>query len=359
MIQLPGLQRTIQILLLFILGFAGLYYAKPFLVPVCMAGLFAMLFLPLCRKLEKSALNRGLASLFCILLLLIIIAGVILLITWQIKNLTEDLGNMEAKIREAWRYLSDFISRTLGISREQQEQVIDDQSEKASGGIGKLGTILLSLVVDFVLMIVYIFLFLFYRRRIKNFILKIVPKKADDNTESAIDDIKKISQKYLTGVGLMILCLWIMYSIGFSIVGLKHAIFFAILCGLFEIVPFVGNFVGNMLAILMAVTQGGGSEMVIGIIITYALIQFLQTYLLEPLVVGNEVNLNPLFTIIALVIGELVWGIAGLVLAIPLLGIVKIVCDHIPTLQPYGYLMGSEKKNKKNLWEIIKSKFTK
>ncbi|MFN2440951.1 MAG: AI-2E family transporter, partial [Chitinophagaceae bacterium] len=157
--------------------------------------------------------------------------------------------------------------------------------------------------------------------------------------------------------GLMILCLWIMYSIGFSIVGLKHAIFFAILCGLFEIVPFVGNFVGNMLAVLMAVTQGGGSEMVISILITYALVQFLQSYFLEPLVVGNGVNLNPLFTIIALVIGQLVWGIPGLVLAIPLLGIVKIVCDHIEVLQPYGYLMGLERKNKTNMIEKIKQYF--
>jgi predicted PurR-regulated permease PerM len=141
-------------------------------------------------------------------------------------------------------------------------------------------------------------------------------------------------------------------------VGLKHAILFAILCGLFEIVPFVGNFTGNLLAVLMAVTQGGGSEMVIGIIITYAIIQFLQTYLLEPLVVGGEVNLNPLFTIIALVVGQLVWGIAGLVLALPLLGMVKIICDHIPSLQPYGYLMGRE-KNKSTLADFVKTKFRK
>ena len=130
------------------------------------------------------------------------------------------------------------------------------------------------------------------------------------------------------------------------------------LCGLLEIVPFVGNLTGNVLTILMAVSQGAGSGMVVGIIVTYAIVQFLQTYILEPLVVGAEVNINPLFTVVVLVIGELVWGIAGMVMAIPLLGITKIICDHIEPLKPYGYLIGQEKKGKrKGVIEKIKSWF--
>ena len=149
---------------------------------------------------------------------------------------------------------------------------------------------------------------------------------------------------------MMIVCLWIMYSIGFSIVGVKYAILFAIICGLLEIVPFVGNLAGNLLTVLMVVVQGGGTGMVVGVVITYLIVQFLQTYLLEPLVVGAEVNINPLFTIMILVIGELIWGIPGMVLAIPLLGIIKIICDHVPALKPYGYLIGSDKKRRSSLF---------
>jgi predicted PurR-regulated permease PerM len=75
-------------------------------------------------------------------------------------------------------------------------------------------------------------------------------------------------------------------------------------------------------------------------------VQFLQTYILEPLVVGREVNINPLFTIVALVTGEMIWGIPGLVLALPLLGILKIICEHVEPLHPYAYLIGGEKKSK-------------
>ena len=96
--------------------------------------------------------------------------------------------------------------------------------------------------------------------------------------------------------------------------------------------------------------------MIIGVLITYALVQFLQTYILEPLVVGAEVNINHLFTIIVLVVGELVWGIPGMVLAIPLLGIVKIICDHIEPLKPYGFLIGQQKKKKSGLLEKFRKK---
>src|SRR5690349_22225494 len=98
--------------------------------------------------------------------------------------------------------------------------------------------------------------------------------------------------------------------------------------------------------------------MVVGIIVTYAIVKFLQTYILEPLVVGGEVNINPLFTVVVLVVGELVWGIPGMVLAIPLLGIVKIICDHIEPLKPYGFLIGQERKGKrKGIIDKIKSWF--
>ena len=148
----------------------------------------------------------------------------------------------------------------------------------------------------------------------------------------------------------MIVCLWVLYSIGFSIVGVKNAFFFAILCGLLEIVPFVGNLTGSMLTALMALAQGGGAPVLIGVLITYGTVQLFQSYVLEPLVVGSNVNINPLFTIVILIVGELVWGIAGMVLAIPLLGIFKIICDHVEPLKPYGYLIGGDRKNKSGKW---------
>jgi predicted PurR-regulated permease PerM len=169
-----------------------------------------------------------------------------------------------------------------------------------------------------------------------------------------IDGVSKVSQQYLLGLSKMIACLWVMYAIGFSILGVKNALFFAFLCGLLEIVPFIGNITGTTITVLVAGVQGGSLLMLTGIIGSYGIIQFIQGWVLEPLIVGSQVKINPLFTIIALVIGNIMWGIPGIFLAIPLMAMFKIVCDHIEPLRPYGFLIG-EIETKKSDSDIIKN----
>ena len=357
MLQAPPIQRPVYILFFFFLVVAGLYFAKPFLVPVCFGGLLSMLFLPVSRWLERKGMSKGLSIVTCVLAFVAILVGIVWLITWQVTDLASDLGNIEQKVNKMIADLKQTINQKFGISPKKQEELMKNSGASgATSMVSNLGSGLMGFLVDFILVLVYIFLFMYYRSHIKKFILQLIPAKEKRNTEEIISGIEKVSQQYLTGLGLMIVGLWIMYSIGFSIVGVQFAVFFAILCGLLEIIPFVGNLTGNLLTVLMVVVQGGGSGMIIGVLITYAVVQFIQTYILEPLVVGAEVNINPLFTIFVLVAGELVWGIPGMVLAIPLLGIAKIICDHIEPLKPYGFLIGQEKKSKGGLLDKFKKK---
>ncbi|UPT69870.1 MAG: AI-2E family transporter [Flavobacterium sp. JAD_PAG50586_2] len=176
--------------------------------------------------------------------------------------------------------------------------------------------------------------------------LKITPKLQRPEMEQVIISTAKVSQQYLLGLSKMIVLLWIMYGIGFSLINLENALFFAILCGLFEIVPYIGNITGTLLTVLVASANGANSELIVSIIIIYGIVQLIQTWIFEPLVLGPQVKINPLFTIIFLVIGELLWGIPGLILAIPLTAILKIICDHTESLKPYGVLIGNIKSRK-------------
>ena len=125
-----------------------------------------------------------------------------------------------------------------------------------------------------------------------------------------------------------------------------------------NISSFVGNLTGTALTIAMSLVQGGDMNMVIGILLVYGFVQFIQTYLLEPLIVGAEVSINPLFTIVGLVAGEMLWGIPGMILAIPLMGITKIIFEHIEPLKPFAYLIGSdEKKDDQSYFKKIKGWF--
>jgi len=358
-----SLRTNVYRLVYLFLLFAGLYYAKPFLVPVAFGAMFSMLLLPVAKRLERI-MNKALANLICVIGLIAVITGIVVLLSWQVSGLASNASKMEQQITRMTEKVKQQVSTTLGIPPQKQQQMLKQQQSSAPSKIGSFVTgalqTLAGTLANFVLVMVYIFLFLYYRAKLKGFVLKKMPPESRDNTKDIIDKSQDVAGKYISGLALMIVCLWILYGIGFSIVGVKHALFFAILCGLLEIIPFVGNITGTTLTALMVLAQGGDTTMLLGVIATYAIVQTFQSYVLEPLIVGSNVNINPLFTILVIVLGETVWGVPGMILAIPLLAIVKIVCDHVPELQPYGYLFGENKKEQENKWaDKLKGLFSK
>jgi len=354
--------RIANIILITTLSVAGLYFAAPFLIPVVLAGLLAMLLSKGVERLEKLGFGRALSALVPVLLFVgaIVLLGVVL--SWQIDRLADNFAEIREGIDKKMASFREWVSDNLGVTEEKQQQMFEQQgkatSTQAGGFFFALVNTLADTAVNAILVIVYTYLLIFYRSHLKKFVLRTVPP---DNRRQATRIVRKsvaVSGQYLTGLFNMVGVLWVMYSIGFSIVGLEGAILFALICGLLEIVPFFGNFVGNLIAVLAAIAQGGDAKMIIGVIVVYLTVQFLQTYILEPLVVGQKVNINPLFTIAGLVVGELLWGIAGMALAIPLIAIVKIICDNVPELQAYGELIGpADKPKKMSLFASLKKRF--
>jgi predicted PurR-regulated permease PerM len=328
-----------------LLVFAALYLASNFFIPLAIGGVLATLFIPVCRWLERKHVPRLAACLTCLLLVLACIAAVATLVGWQITSLANDAELIKQRITEMLGSLQQNIYDSIGISKEQQIQILKKQESMARAVIATIAGSVAGIVTSGALSLVYTCLLLYYRDHIRKFILKATPSGQKKEIEDAVSKAVLVSQQYLMGLGKMIVCLWIMYAIGFSIVGVKNAIFFAILCGLLEIIPFIGNITGTFLTLITSSVQGADGAMLIGIIVTYGIVQFIQGWILETTIVGPQVKINPLITIIALVGGELIWGIPGIILAIPLTAMFKIMCDHIDPLKPYGYLFGETERS--------------
>ena len=338
----------IKTLLLLFLVFAGLHYAKDILMPLTIAGVLATLFFPFCKWMEGKKVPKGLAVLICVLILLIIIAGISVLLGWQISALANDFPMIKQKSRAIIDRIQEYILNNSNISAEEQFQIIKEEQPSYTNIVQMIVGSFTYILTNLLFTLVYLFCLLYYRSHIKQFILKITPTSDRKEMEQVIYNAALISQQYLVGLSKMIVCLWIMYSIGFSILGVKHALFFALLCGLLEIVPYVGNITGTLLTVFVSAGQGASVQMLGGIIVVYGIVQLIQGWLLEPLIVGHQVKINPFTTIIALVVGELVWGIPGIFLAIPIIAMIKIACDHFEPLNPYGFLIGPTESKKRN-----------
>jgi predicted PurR-regulated permease PerM len=331
---------VIKKLLVLFLVFAGLHFAKNFLMPLSIGAVLATLFLPLCKRMECNKIPRGLAALLCLLLLVFSIAAVGSLIGWQIFELTDDFDLIKLRSIQVFDHIQEYIFSHLDISVEEQSQILRGQQKNITDIIQGIAGSLTSIFTYFILILVYVLFILYYRSHLKQFIIKLAPASQKEEIEKVVYSVAEVSQQYLLGLFKMIVCLWIMYGIGFSLLGINNALFFAFLCGLLEIAPFIGNITGTTITVLVAAVQGSSLSILLGVIGTYGVIQFIQGWVLEPLIVGSQVKINALSTIIALVIGELVWGIPGIFLAIPLIAMFKIICDHIQSLKPYGFLIG-------------------
>jgi len=340
-------KAVIQPLFLLFLIVAGLYFMQGFLIPLCIAGILATLFLPFCKWMEKKKIPKVLAVSICLLVLLSTIVGVGALLTWQINELTKEFSLLSEKIIEIGSRIQRYIFTNFGITPKKQSEMLGKEELSITGVMQVLVGSLASVITNFILVLAYIFLFLYFRTHIRRFILKLIPPAQQTEIKKMLSSITNVSQQYLLGLTKMIVCLWIMYGIGFSLIGVKNALFFAILCGLLEIVPFIGNLTGTTLTVLVAIVQGASLSLVLSIIGVYMLVQLIQEWILSPIILGTQVKINAFTTIVALVLGELIWGIAGIFLAIPLIGMFKIICDHIESLKPYGFLIGEIETEKK------------
>jgi len=344
-----NITSVLQKLLLAFLVFAGLFYAKVFLMPLFIGGILATLFLPFCSWMEKKKINKGLAVLISLFSLLSLVGAVIALLSWKIYDFLDDFALIKREAIASFNSIQMYVYDHLNLSFKQQVQILKNEQPSYGSIMQIVFGSLASLFTNLILVLVYFVFLLYYRVHIKVFFLKKAAPAQQDQMEHLIVSAANISQQYLLGVFKMIVILWVMYGIGFSAIGVENAIFFAILCGLLEIIPYIGNITGTLLTLLVAAAQGANLSLLGGIILVYGSVQLIQGWLLEPLILGPQVKINPLFTIIALVLGELLWGVPGLILAIPVIAIFKIVCDHIESLKPYGFLIGDIETEREDL----------
>jgi predicted PurR-regulated permease PerM len=339
---------------IFFLVFAGLYYAQTFLIPLVIGGIMATLFLPFSKWLESKKIPKGVAALICLISILIVVTTIGFFLTWQFTDLANDFALIKEKATQQFYRIQQYIFIHFGISTENQVLALKEQQPILTNAITLMAGSIITVLAQSVLILVYIFCIIYYRTHLKNFIIRLYPSSQKEEVENIFYHSARVSQQYLFGLAKMISVLWVMYFIGFSLLGVKNALFFAILCGLLEVIPFVGNIVGTTVTLLVAAVNGASLPLLGGIAATYGIVQLIQGWILEPLIVGSQVKINPFATIVALIIGQLLWGIPGVFIAIPSIAILKIVFDNVESLNPYGFLIGEVVARKKEIKAIKK-----
>ncbi|WP_111628024.1 AI-2E family transporter [Larkinella arboricola] len=347
MIKRALIYRADAVLLFGILLVVALYFGQPFLIPLFFAFILSLLLLPVSQKLENWGIGRIGATLLSILLLLLFIAGFCGVIYAQGTRLVQDWPQIQPKLLKLLNTVQAWVQQEIGLSPQQQIQAVKAQLEKQSSSSGKLLNTVLGgiggMVTSFVLVLLYIFFLMWKREKYPEFILKLFAVEHHPAVQSALSKIAKVSAQYMMGRLFSMIFLAVFYMIGLSIIGLKNALLMSWIAVIPTLIPYVGAFIGSTFPLTMALVSGS-SDLVLPTAAILVVAQAIDNNIIEPLVMGAELNLSPLFTIIAIILGELLWGIPGMILFEPLFAIVKIICDHVPALKPYGFLLENEVK---------------
>lgn len=361
--QAISLTRVNSILWFGFLLCAALYFASSFLIPFTFAIVFAMLLLPVSRKLEQKGVSRGISSFLSTLLLVVVFLAIFGGLSAPIASFNDDLPQLQQKFKEQTEQVQQFLEQRFNLSRQQQESMLK-QGASALQSAGKYVAAavagLFGFLAKFLLMIVYVFFFLLSRDHFESFLLQLSRSERPDETRKVVQQISKVSQQYLTGRLFAVLIQFGLYAVGLPIAGVKYAVLLAAVASSLTVVPYVGTITGGLLVVSVSLVSGSGNA-ALGALVVFAVVQLVDEYFTEPYIVGGSVHLNPLATIVIIIIGGLLWGVAGMILFMPLLGMVKIVLDHVPQLRPYGYLIGGlgEETNAKQKLKALLGKLKK
>jgi putative heme transporter len=309
--------------------------AADIVIPLLISAFLSIVLLPIVKWLEKK-LSITLSVTIVLAVSFVVFVGIIWIIGQQLTNLVKDLPDLETKYVQLVEAISNQFESLLGISGAEQTQMIKDSLKGLTGTVTNLlvsTTNTLSLIVQIP---IYIFLFLIYRDRFKKFLLSLLP---NDEAQTWKSDIEGVLQGYISGLLIVTLIITVLNTVGLLILGIEHAIFFGVLSGILTIIPYVGIFIGAVLPVLFALLTKDSAWYAIGVIIMFIVVQFLEGNFITPRITGSKVSINALAAIIALLIGAKILGIAGMILAVPIMGVIKVLLAHTQHLKPFVILL--------------------
>lgn len=340
-----ALQRYVLVLLAVILTVVVLYFGGDIIILSIISALFSFMLLPMARGVERWGAPRWLGALLGTVVLVSVVLGVFFFLGWQLSRFGKDLPELQIAVKEKGLGVLAWIEARTSIDQREQVQWFNSHiNELAEYGGKTLLSVFSSTgaTLAFVVPIpIFVFLLLLLKDKFRIF-FKQVSQQSNGLVLDVMVRITKLSRKYLRGVLLVLVILGVLNSIGFLILGLKYAILLGFLAGFLNIIPYIGVLIGSLFPIIIALVTKDSMWYAVGALGICVFTQFLENNFITPKVVGSSVSINPLASILALLGFGMLWGVVGMVVAIPLTGMMKVVCDAIPGLQPFGYLLGED-----------------
>jgi predicted PurR-regulated permease PerM len=318
-----------------------IYLGSDILFPLIMALLFAILLRPISNFFnEKLKLPNIIAIGLTVLLALCVMSGVVLFMSQQIAEFMNDLPTIKRNLNQNVWHVQNWIYSKFGMTISEQKTYIDSTMSEVDVISPSSVSTITNGVMYMILIPIYTFLILNYRSLLLGFFLKLVAKKDIESLQEIVTKIKSVIRSYITGLLIEVVIVASLTSLGLWIIGVPYFIFLGVLTAFLNLIPYIGIMAACTISAFIAISGSTDPTLILAVIVVNVIVQFIDNNILIPMVVGSKVSVNALTSMVGVIVGGSLAGIAGMFLAIPMIAILKVIFDHSPTLKPYGYLMG-------------------
>lgn len=355
-------------LLLFIVTMllAGIILARDFLIPLAVSMFLSYLIYPLVYRIEQHGVHRAIAILSVLLMTLLFVGAITLFLSVKLSNMDINLPEIRSQMNTKTDAVLHLLETRLGLRSNTLDHYLSQVSENIFSSwetkVGSFFTATTTTLFQIGVLPVYTFFLLFYRTKTAHFIFRLVGRKNRATALKILREISTVTTKYMAGLLIVVFILSILNSTGLTIIGVPHPILFGIMAAVLNLIPYFGTFIGGLIPVLFVLfTYPYPFPTILQIIILFVIVQFLENNLLTPNIVGNNIKINPLAIILSLLLGNMIWGIPGMLIIVPTLAILKIIMQNIEELQPFAFLISDKgiseyKVNFSRFFQIKKKK---
>lgn len=319
------------------------YTLQSILVPILFSIILSVLLLPLCERFEKWGMGRAGAALIALLLTILFVLGLGYLIVSQTINIGQDASDIVNKIKSLVINTLDWASDKFNMSQKELINRVESEMGKSTSDIGGYLTSALnslgSSLSSGILVPIMIFFFLYYREFFKEFFFRVFSSTPKKEIENVLAKIYDVLRNYLVGLITVMGIVAILNTIGLMILGIEYAWFFGILAAMLTIFPYIGIFIGSLIPALFALATKDSAWYAAGVVLWFQAVQTLEGNFITPKIVGGKASLNPLVSLLSFFLGGMLFGITGMILALPMLAMLKVIFDTIPETKAYGFLL--------------------
>lgn len=336
--------------------FTVMYIAKGIIIPLVMATIIAIVLHPVVNLFVRIKINRIFAIIFTLFLTFLVIAAFGTLLFSQASRFSESLPKLVDKFTEILNQTIIYVSGHFNISYREITTWITKTKNEIIGSleIGQTIANVGSVVAFFFLIPVYVFMILYYQPLLIEFLRRIFGRSNRTKVGVIINQIKKLIQRYLIGLLIEVAIISALYSIGLLILGIEYAIILGIIGALLNLIPYLGSVIAASLPMIIAIVTKSSPWFALLVLALYIVIQFIDNNYIVPKIVASKVKINALASIVAVVVFGALWGIPGMLIAIPLTAIAKLIFDHVKPLKPWGFLLGDTMPGVLKITPILK-----